>query len=421
MVLTCVSNWSGLPPSSEDEDVVHPATSQPRAVEVDDADVGWFTSSQSSASQLPRDAPRRGRPNLNYLEALSHASSARPAAASPPTPLPEPMNQALQLQPVCEVTESTMVLDLPTAEVRVGLVAGPGGWFSETWLQSASGRVRNHQLSVGQSEADNEASASAVMDSCFNLKAPMLVFLGARNQALGIERHKLAQAVTRCASSALASARHARRKLETALALGCSRRNLILYADGSRYDETPMAVGRKDLSTLPPAVASEAVETDGGEGLQLVLSQPSTTCKAAVLGRSSTSCKLLQMESTFGALIRRPVGAGAEFAMFAGESVNFLQTFDRAKGATTQEAVRRTSCISPVAQWLGKKMRLTTTDAFSANTCAERSIAAQRGWDLLHVRCDIRRGSDEGVASHRTYSSGACPLGTQFVVRGSNE
>ena len=169
---------------------------------------------------------------------------------------------------------------------------------------------------------------------------------------------------------------------------------LVAYLEFVRFDETPMKVGHKQVSSVSTPMAAQRARTQGAQSSQ----KPSVARPEATelqLPRLATTSKMLAVENRFLMLLKVDVAVDteqpAEFIALCGTSLTPLRLVDRATGSSLRRCVGDASPASTWAESFPVKMRVTTTDQAQANMAAEKGVLHDRGhsWGSLHLPCNM--------------------------------
>ena len=180
--------------------------------------------------------------------------------------------------------------------------------------------------------------------------------------------------------------REQQHQLQIALAkCAAPKTRLVAFIEGVRYDEATSVLG-----------VEQADEVDMGGGPALPRDSFFAVLSAMCdqdFSRETVPAKLFQTESTWGALLAvEPDSEGhpTEYIMLGSEFVSTPQVLQRTTAECIAAALLLSSCIrhQTVAgfRW---KMRMVCSDRYSAQFAAERGVAAVRGWQKLHLPCEI--------------------------------
>ena len=168
----------------------------------------------------------------------------------------------------------------------------------------------------------------------------------------------------------------------------------LLYMEVLRYDETPMRLTEKELTTRiptsasatshqrpPPAAATSSTDTPASRGLGL--------------GKATTVSKLFATEARYGMLLKLPERDTDDddfpnLVFFTGSCATHLQVLGAATGEVMKEALDVNAVSAPAAEGFIRKVRFVTVDQAGSNAVAERRIMSSRpGWEHVQFPCCV--------------------------------
>ena len=206
--------------------------------------------------------------------------------------------------------------------------------------------------------------------------------------ALGIDRRVAVDVLMPCLAGCLVNVDlMARQNAERAWA-----RTLrpIMYLEGCRYDETPMATTVSDIH-------SEVLVSGGGDdGAGGTIARRVGTIRQT-LGKDSGPTKLFQTETTYG-MLGKVDGATPEAAQYLGligTPLTWVQTLDSTAAKVIKRALEKITMPSVHSQSFPLRSRVVTSDKASSNIRCEKDIQRERGgaWGSLTLSCDTHNAS----------------------------
>lgn len=210
---------------------------------------------------------------------------------------------------------------------------------------------------------------------------------------VGANRRKLPQNLKLIAAAVVESERAQRSSFEQRVVMGIPKDDLLLYVDNSTYDETPMPIVAKDI------VSSDAELESISTALELadkpcspgVVAMPPLPREQYQSGK--LSAKLFQSDQSYVMLVRlRDRNA---FAVFEGNTINWLQRLEGTDAKSIQNALHRVSAVSEAANEFETKIRIAGTDDASANQLCETNLIKDRGhnWKSSRFSCEVHKTS----------------------------
>ena len=191
-------------------------------------------------------------------------------------------------------------------------------------------------------------------------------------------------------SAALIASRCARWELEEGMAVPRAGVECLLYIDYNRYDETPMRV--KTLGGSGTAADAEVGGKTASGSLALAPLRRDMALWTPEVGERATTVsshgKLLQMESSYGLLLR----INGKHCMVRGSILTHVMNLEACSARCLLAAQRQTSSISPACARFKKRTRASTTDRASANLLCEKAMANSllgAAFQSIHLGCDV--------------------------------
>ena len=162
------------------------------------------------------------------------------------------------------------------------------------------------------------------------------------------------------------------------------RCDLLLYVETCEWDETNFKFTVMH-SEVGVNVVGEIVEQSAAADLHCLPEVPVGV--KSMMSRDAVVSKLLQTQSRFAFLVR----VGAQFMVFRGNTLNWLQVLDRTTAEVLRRAHAATDGRSPSAEDFQTKVRVAIADKASDNSRVAGAILADRGgrWLGLRVECHV--------------------------------
>ena len=311
--------------------------------------------SHTGSSLVQRQAQPSDTPPLRGAAASAESSTARSTADTVSVSLPPLSTEINQSQPLLGYCKRGRMGESPI------LAALPGALSRS---EKVGSDTDSHTLTLADAFLNpvNYHLASGVVLERF-LQIPAAAQQSRQN---------------RLASSLLLCQQHERQLLEQHLTQSLPPSSLLLYVDGSSYDETPLRVSVKE-----PLVPAESVADTPLLSQELLLTQG--------LGRASKShvviAKVLQTGSYFVYLVQQSEGP----IILTGQHVHPLQSMSHTDGEVLERCLSKTSGVSHAAETFGLKLRTVCCDRGGYNRRGEELLSCNRGqsWSTMLVGCDI--------------------------------
>ena len=181
----------------------------------------------------------------------------------------------------------------------------------------------------------------------------------------------------------------------------------LMLSIGRRYDETPLPLriteGKDKLDTASSCTDSQA--KTGTEVAKLAVRSTAATTGTPSISRTKRTAKILQNELIISTLLRHD--STGQFVHLRSRVPTPLQCLESTKAEQIRDAQGELLARLPDLKYLAQKFdsshMFTTTDRFSANLCAEKSIQSDYDskFSLTHMMCQIHElsGCEKNMAS----------------------
>ena len=172
-----------------------------------------------------------------------------------------------------------------------------------------------------------------------------------------------------------------------------SQAELLMYAEVSRYDETPMKVAHTQ-SVLQDSLAADTAGDFPAAASGWSSAHAGVGVNTAFDYKSSGLSKMFSTESKYVMVTKLPVegptGLTEQFFVFTGQHLTWNQLLNRATAPVMMQAIAETAAVTKFANQFALRVRAATTDQASANILLEKTISEARegSWCNLHLLCN---------------------------------